>query len=197
MWPWDHLAFGYLLFTAVRWLRRWKRPDDVAAGTLVVGTQLPDLIDKPLAWSAGVLPSGLSLGHSAVFALVATLVTAWVGRRFNRPRLGLILAIGLGSHLLGDVLYALFLGSSRPFAFVLWPFVPAEPEPAIGLLAAIAAAWTQFHGILGTPIGRVYLAVEVLLLATAAAVWARDGVPGTIAARRRLGRWLNSRDQHR
>lgn len=36
-------------------------------------TQLPDLIDKPLAWSVGILPTGRSLAHSL---LTASLVLA-------------------------------------------------------------------------------------------------------------------------
>ena len=37
---------------------------------LAIGTQLPDLIDKPLTYQFAVLPSGRSLGHSLFFAAV-------------------------------------------------------------------------------------------------------------------------------
>ena len=62
MWPWEHLAFGYLLWSL--WLRARGRslPGDWEALVLVFATQLPDLVDKPLAWQLGVLPGGRSLG---------------------------------------------------------------------------------------------------------------------------------------
>ena len=63
MWPWDHLAFGYVWYTLAS--RGWdgRPPSNAAAIALAVGTQFPDLVDKPLAWWLDVLPAGRSLGH--------------------------------------------------------------------------------------------------------------------------------------
>ena len=49
--PWGHLAIGYLcLSLAIR--ARWRvPPQGPAVIAVAIGTQLPDLIDKPLAWT--------------------------------------------------------------------------------------------------------------------------------------------------
>jgi hypothetical protein len=75
MWPWGHLALGYLLYSPFARARFGRPPTDRATLLLAFGTQLPDLVDKPLAWRLDVLPAGRTLGHSllsvvAVSALV-------------------------------------------------------------------------------------------------------------------------------
>ena len=60
MWPWGHLALGYLLHSPLARARFGRPPTDRATLLLVIGTQLPDLVDKPLAWWLGVLPAGRS-----------------------------------------------------------------------------------------------------------------------------------------
>ena len=63
MWPWGHLVFGYLLYLLVR-PRAWRNGDRFAVIVLMIGTQVPDIVDKPLAWWFGVLPSGVVSGVS-------------------------------------------------------------------------------------------------------------------------------------
>jgi hypothetical protein len=59
MWPWEHLAVGYLLYSVSCVL--WGRyPTRIGVAALAFGTQFPDLVDKPLGWWLGVLPSGQS-----------------------------------------------------------------------------------------------------------------------------------------
>ena len=49
MWPWEHLAFGYVLYSlGVRTLRG-RTPRGPPVLVLAVATQVPDLLDKPLA----------------------------------------------------------------------------------------------------------------------------------------------------
>ena len=57
MWPWGHLAAGYPVYTAYTRLHTGDPPADVPALVALLGTQLPDLVDKPLA----VLPTVRSL----------------------------------------------------------------------------------------------------------------------------------------
>jgi hypothetical protein len=49
MWPWGHLAVGYLLSAGAAYLRDHSSPRGLAVVALAAGTQLPDLLDKPLA----------------------------------------------------------------------------------------------------------------------------------------------------
>lgn len=83
MWPWEHLAFGYVLFSLLVRIGR-RRPDDASVYLLVLFTQFPDLVDKPLAWTFGILLSGLSVGHSVFVALSVSVVALALGHARGR-----------------------------------------------------------------------------------------------------------------
>lgn len=188
MWPWDHLAFGYLLYLV---LGAWKpspHVDDLTFIVLAIGTQLPDVVDKPLAWSLGVLPSGLSLGHSFVFLALLTPLAVAVSNRHGRPVLAGALVTGVASHLVGDVLFALLVGSPRPYQFLFWPAIPAVTEPSVGLVPTIGELWFEYLTFLSTPRHATYLVVDLLFNGMAVAVWITNGAPGTNAARRWVAR---------
>jgi membrane-bound metal-dependent hydrolase YbcI (DUF457 family) len=124
MWPWGHAALGYLI-------GRVGVPVDDYRGLPVVallfGTQFPDLVDKPLAWTVQVLPSGRSLGHS-VFVFFALVAAAWwVCDRYGYPELAAGFGIGYGSHLLGDSLNSLVALEFESLSFLVWPLLPPPP----------------------------------------------------------------------
>lgn len=139
MWPWGHAAVGFLLLSALTLAsaRRWPR----RAETMVVlfATQLPDLIDKPLAWTFDVLPTGRSLAHSLLTAIVFLVLVSLLASRYDRRELTPAFGIGYISHLLtdlpidtilrGDLLHALSHGT-----YLLWPILPSRvhlTEPSI------------------------------------------------------------------
>jgi hypothetical protein len=125
MWPWGHLGLGYLLALPLL-ARRDLDGDSVALVALAVGTQLPDLVDKPLAWTFGVLPYGRAAAHSllvlAVAAVALRQLSAW-------RRAGVPLLVGWTTHLVGDVVYPLADGAVGQVTFLGWPLL-ALPEPA-------------------------------------------------------------------
>lgn len=188
MWPWEHLAVGFLGYVVVR--RTWGgslRGGPVVA--LAVATQLPDLVDKPLAWSLGVLPSGTSLAHSLFVAVPASIVAVAASRRARRPAYGAALAVGWLSHLAGDALYPVLLGGPPAVGALLWPVVPAPPGAGGGgLLAQARRLFALFVAFLGTPRGRLYLLGEAALLGLAGLVWLVEGAPGVGLLRRALRR---------
>lgn len=189
MWPWEHLAFGYLLYLV---LRAWKpRPqvDDLTFIVLAIGTQLPDVIDKPLAWSLGLLPSGLSLGHSFVFLAILTPLAVAVSNRYGRPELATALVTGVASHLVGDVVFALLIGSPSPYQFLFWPVIPTVMEPSVGLVPTVGELWLKYINFLSTPRGVTYLVINIIFNGMAFALWIANGAPGTIAARRWASQW--------
>jgi len=124
MWPWGHLAVGYVLYSLGVRARTRSSPDGWNVLALALGTQFPDLVDKPLAWWFGVLPGGRTLAHS-LLVLVPTLLVLWLlARRWGEaPR---VTAFGVGwlSHLFGDALVPFLVGSRRELAFLLWPVTP-------------------------------------------------------------------------
>ena len=188
MWPWEHLAFGYLLLSVPHRALTRRPPGDRAVLALVVGTQFPDLVDKPLAWSLGVLPSGTSLAHSAFVAVPVVVLVLVVARRTGWADAGVGFAVGYLSHLVGDVLYPVMIGRAPGYGAVLWPLVGTAPSESVGL-------WTRFVDLFGnllvylaTPAGVFYLVLEAALLGGALAVWLYDGAPGVGALWSSLGR---------
>lgn len=124
MWPWGHLAFAYVLYSGVVHLRYRRGPAWPGIVLVALGSQTPDLIDKPLAWTLNVLPSGRSLGHSFLVGTVVVFVAVALLRRYRLK--GWPFALGYYSHLLGDSIRPLLDGRIHDLAFLLWPFF--EPE---------------------------------------------------------------------
>ncbi|MFP4591180.1 MAG: metal-dependent hydrolase [Halobacteriales archaeon] len=167
MLPWGHLAVGYLAVGGTTHLRRGRAPTYGATWTVVVASQLPDLVDKPLAWTLDVLPGGRTLAHSAAFGVVV-LVAAWWLARSGRGHIAEALAVGHASHLVADVPPRALLGDISGLAYLGWPLTTMAdyPDPP-GILPYLVDASTEPDAI-----------AQVGLLAVAVAVWWRDGRPG-------------------
>ena len=178
MWPLGHAAVAYLCYTALS-RARGGPPGGGAAVVLLVGSQVPDLVDKPLAWYLGVLPTGRTLAHS--FVVIGPLVVAvsLLAARYSRPEYGVAFGVGAVSHVLVDALPALW-GGTDP-GFLLWPLIPVEPydngAPTVTAL---------FVESLGDP----YFLSEFVLAALALVVWRQDGYPGLGVIRQVGRRWL-------
>jgi hypothetical protein len=172
--PWGHAAVGYLVYSLAG--RSGTAAGPTAAGTVAlgVGTQLPDLVDKPLAWHAAILPNGRSLGHSLVVALVVLTLVRWVAASRGRGALGTAFGIGYLTHLAGDALYPALAGRLSALGFLLWPLVPVPPSDRTGGIL------TYFLTLDFEPV----FWFELVLAGGTLAVWYRDGMPGT-------GRWVS------
>jgi hypothetical protein len=141
--PLSHAAFAYLWYVGVAALTDRRLPARDALVPLFVASQLPDLIDKPLAYG-GVLASGRSLGHSllafAVLVLAVWLLCREFGRVVASARTARALAlapvafaVGYAAHLVGDAYRPLLAGAYADAAFLLYPFVPARTYPNDGI----------------------------------------------------------------
>lgn len=187
MWPWDHLAVAYVAYSLLRRATGRTPPSPAAVAFVVLGSQLPDLIDKPLGWYLGVLPSGTSLAHSLVFAVPLCLaVLAWRARRGTLDQ-GVAFSVAYLLHLPADAYYPTLLGAEAKAWILLWPILPGEhaaPADVSGHLAALIARFAEA----ATGPGGVYLvAVEAVLLGSAALLWYVDGLPGLPVGRLRSG----------
>lgn len=179
MFPWGHLAFGYLLFSPL--VRLWRRrgPEGLAVVALALGTQLPDLIDKPLSWVFHLTPSGYSVAHSVFVAVPVAGGVAVALTARGRSEAGVGFAVGYLSHLAGDVLLAVALRQPYTVERVLWPAVTlpgyASEPSAVGRTLTYVVEWVEF-----------LLASENLLLpvmyfgplVAAGLLWLVDGAPG-------------------
>lgn len=177
MWPWEHLAFGYVLFSLLVRIGR-RRPDDASVYLLVLFTQFPDLVDKPLAWTFGILRSGLSVGHSVFVALSVSVVALALGHARGRTTAGGAAAVGYLSHLAGDLLYPVLTGGALRFDAVLWPLVTTSSIDGTGFVSRARYLLGNLEVVLAGEYGVLYAGFEVALLVAAAALWYADGCPG-------------------
>ncbi|WP_277552388.1 metal-dependent hydrolase [Halobaculum limi] len=132
MWPWGHAAVGYVVITVlwIGWRRRPLFGREVLA--VIVGTQVPDLVDKPLTWIVPLLPSGRSLGHSAVIWAIVAVVVVLSVRNTEYDDLALLVLLGYFLGLLSDLPTAVIRGDISEVSYLLWPLLPAptfEIEP--------------------------------------------------------------------
>lgn len=186
MLPWGHLAVGYLCLSLAVRARYRVPPRGPAAIAVAIGTQLPDLIDKPLAWRFGLIPSGRSLAHSLLFLAVLAAVAWALAARYDR-RLEASAFVGAAlSHVLADMLPAALGGEWARLGALLWPITPVYQYPdeldytIIGFFLELEPAALVSPG--------------VGLTIVAAALWVYDGTPG-IGAALRAGRRLRSRSE--
>ncbi|MFB6150496.1 MAG: metal-dependent hydrolase [Haloarculaceae archaeon] len=179
MWPWEHLAVGFLLYWVLVRLRADRsRVGDGAAVAVAVGTQFPDLVDKPMAWVFGVFPSGVSVAHSVFVATALSVTAVAVARARGSADVGTAFAVGYLSHLPADLLYPVLIGEPPLFRAFVWPLATAEGPVRRGLLENFSHYFFRFVEFLFTARGALYLAAEALLLLTALLAWAHDGYPG-------------------
>jgi len=186
MWPWEHLAFGYLLYSLAVRATTGDPPRGSAVVVLAVATQVPDLVDKPLAWSLDVFAVGYAVGHSVFMVgplLVVAAFLAW-RRGTGARRLVGAYAVGHLSHLLGDLVYPLVLGDGLLVERLLWPVATFEPSVGRGGFVARVVVFFQRYldQLLALELGLAFL-VQVGLVVGVFALWLVDGRPGPGALR--------------
>jgi hypothetical protein len=178
MWPWEHLAVGYLAYSLlVRLVRGHPPRGRLTIAALALGTQFPDLVDKPLAWFFHVLPSGTSLAHSVFVAvpLVTLLVgvTWWLGR----PSVGAAFGTGYLLHLPADVLYVLFYGSDLNWRVLMWPLYTSNSQQ-FGFFGNIVYYFGNYTSLVTSETAAAIVVFELVLVGGALLLWVLDGVPG-------------------
>ncbi|WP_436342981.1 metal-dependent hydrolase [Natronorubrum sp. FCH18a] len=178
MWPLGHVAVAYLCYTLATRARFDAPPAHVPALILVVGSQFPDLVDKPLAWYLGMIPTGRSLAHSLLLLVPLSIAVSLVADRHDRGEYGIAFAIGALSHTFVDVLPVIWNPETSPNQ-LLWPITPVEPYPS---------GPPTVLGLLQESITEPYFLLEFVLAAVAFTLWRRHGSPGLEVLRTALER---------
>lgn len=167
MWPLGHAAIAYLLYTLWIRSRSSQPPTAIPIAFLLVGSQFPDLVDKPLAWYLDVLPTGRTLAHSLLVLVPLCVLVAAVAAHYDRLEYGTAFGLGALSHALVDALPVLWGGTEANF--LLWPLLSVEPYES-GAPSII----DLFVSSLGDP----YFLAEFVLAGLAFVAWRHDGYPG-------------------
>lgn len=168
MWPPGHVAIAYLLYRAYVGVRPDVEPSGVPVLVLLFGSLFPDLVDKPLAWYLGAIPTGRTLAHSLLLLVPLSIAVYLLARRYGRDEYGIAFAIGALSHSLVDALPALW-DPETDAAFLLWPLLPVE---------SYETGPPTVTALLLDSLSEPYFLLEFVLLAVALALWRRDGYPG-------------------
>ncbi|WP_144905684.1 metal-dependent hydrolase [Halobellus captivus] len=187
MWPWEHLAFGYVIYSLGVHLTWRRAPGGAEAVVVAIGTQAPDLIDKPLSWGLEVFPMGYAVGHSILFSLPLTAVAVWIARRYDRAGIGIALAVGYLSHLAGDVLSPFLSGGALSFDRLLWPLVsfPAY-ETDHGFVGRFSLYVGRYLHEATDPSNLPYVLAYLSVFFLVSTLWVIDGAPGVRQAIRTL-----------
>lgn len=178
MWPWEHAAIGYVVFSVLVHLARSRPP--TGSETVVVGfaSVLPDLIDKPLAWEFGVFPSGYGIAHSIFFAIPLVVAACLLSLSYGRSNLGIGAGVGYLIHLPMDVLPVYVQQGRIPIERVLWPVRTSETSYPDGFSGTFVTYFGEYLAefLSDDPSGYV-IAIAVMVVG-GILLWTYDGMPG-------------------
>ena len=177
MWPWEHVLFAYVFFSIFHRIWYSTAPPDWPVIALVIGSLLPDIIDKPLAWQFGLFESGYALGHSIFVAIPVSIVIILIAKKYSIERSGIGFIFGYLLHLVGDVLPPSIRHQELRLDPILWPFaerVDHHHSFIGGLEENLIEYTTQLLALDMTPV----LALQLGTVAFGLSLWIIDGMPG-------------------
>lgn len=179
MWPWEHVFFAYVFYSAYCHLVHRRSPSGPATLALVFGSLLPDLVDKPLAWQFGLFASGYSVAHSIFIAGPVVVLTTWWSAGRDRLEEGAAFGIGYLLHLLGDLLPISIEQGELYYSHLLWPVViDTSSRHHHGLLDGFSAHfWPYITDLLALELTAVHV-LQLGSLLAGLCLWAYDGFPG-------------------
>lgn len=180
MWPWEHLAVGYVAYSLYVRGRDGESPTTREALAVAVGSQLPDLADKPLAWTVDLVATGYAVGHSIFVAPFVCLAAYALARKTEERRLTAAFSIPYLSHLGSDVVYPLALGREIEPRAVLWPAASPPPDARVvgrGFLEHVLLYLGRYLEQLAAGEPTPYLLFQAGLGLAVIALWLVDGAP--------------------
>jgi membrane-bound metal-dependent hydrolase YbcI (DUF457 family) len=148
MLPAEHLAVAAIPVVAYVLLRDRRPPAPRLLGIVFVGSQFPELIDKPLAHQFHILPSGRVFVHSLPIAIPIVCVVGWYAWQTHRLRAGAAFSFAYLSHIVADNWEALSPPEPMLPSDLLWPLQPPIPRPVVpgwaGANGINVRLWTLF-----------------------------------------------------
>ncbi|MDB9257563.1 metal-dependent hydrolase [Halorubrum ezzemoulense] len=157
--PHEHLLVALLPVMAYVVVRDRHLPTRAVAFATAVGSQFPDLVDKPLAHQFDVLPSGRVFIHSLPFALPIAVIILTYGWYTDRPRVSGAFVSAYLLHLGGDTYQRLLVGEIP--SDLLWPFAAAQSRPKVPFWAGVNGINVRFWSIFSVAVLATTLIVVV------------------------------------
>jgi membrane-bound metal-dependent hydrolase YbcI (DUF457 family) len=171
MWPPGHLGIGYCIAAGWSGWQTGEEPTDRTVQLCLVGSLLPDLVDKLLAWGLGILPGGRTLTHSLLVLVPLFATTLALARPSEQSEIGLLAGLSMLSHPVIDSIPALW-DPATSARHLLWPLLAVETversPPSTSTVQELLLAR------LTTP----WFLLELLVFVVAMVWWHRDGTPG-------------------
>lgn len=131
MYPIEHFVVAVVPVIGYVLVRDRRLPEVRLLAVVFVASQLPDLVDKPLAHQVHLLPSGRVFLHSLPIAVPIVCLVGWYAWRTDRPRAGGAFVFAYLSHVVADNRRALSPPDPTLSPDMLWPFRPATPRPIV------------------------------------------------------------------
>ncbi|MCU4752495.1 metal-dependent hydrolase [Halobacteria archaeon AArc-curdl1] len=177
MWPWEHLAVAYVLYSLCTNLWLHRSPSTRETIAVAIGSQLPDLVDKPLAWTFGLTETGYSIGHSIFVAPLICLVAFAVVIRSDTVMPAVGFSLAYASHLVTDVLNPVRYGRPIEPRVVLWP-LSSPPTGNHGGLVDHFVLYVLRDTTAIVESGLTFqLGIQLLLGLAVVGLWLSDGAP--------------------
>ena len=157
MYLFAHIFFGVLLGIGFWRLTDFKR----VIPACIVGSVLPDLVDKPLALVCAVLDCGRTVTHALVFTIAIMLVILIFARfpRKESPDIILFGICGLSGVILHQILDQMWIVPQNWFFPLLGPFQRYHGTGST--MHWLLAIWMD---AIGSPFEWIYLIMSVGLL---------------------------------
>jgi hypothetical protein len=148
---------------------------------LLIGTQLPDLIDKPLAFWFAIFPEGRALAHSLLFAVPLWVCVLLVGYRKGRTDVAFAFVLGYAAHLPADAANAIIRGDYAALSYVLWPILPVRTYETNSFEGHLLKLLENVQSLtVETLVSEPFapFALQVWLVGLVMFIWIVDGFPG-------------------
>jgi hypothetical protein len=161
MFPVEHFLVAFLPVLMYVLVIDRRLPSVRLTAVVFIGSQFPDLVDKPLAYQFGLIPSGRVFMHSLPIALPFLIGIIIYGWKTERNRLSVGFAFAYVSHLVADNYGPLFGPHPRIRPDLLWPFADPVSRPDVPPWAGVGGIhttlWTGFSLLVLFIIGTIVL----------------------------------------
>lgn len=127
--PTEHLIIALLPVGIYVLLRDRHPPSLELTAVTFLGSQFPDLVDKPLALQLNLIPTGRVFMHSLPFAIPVWALVIAYSWKTGRLRGGVAFVLAYALHIFADNHQTLTIG--RIPNDLLWPFVAPTPRPPV------------------------------------------------------------------